>query len=810
MIYSLKEKLNYLYEQNEAKLLKKQNVKPKSLSEATNIIYAMEEKLIIKEQEYENLKNELKQLRSLYKNDLNQHEHQFKLRKKVSPSKTDHNNTLNDLENVISAENVLSTQQQQEEEEVNKKTNIISTHEIEDISNAFERYEMKINNLKKEYEIELNTLLKDNTQLKANNSVTIQLLHDQEEYNKKLQHEIAELEIQLSSRPTNIEWQNLLKKQKLFTKQYNSSTHKKNLELAEHKILSLKADIKFYKNENDKYLNRYNDLKHRYSSLKAEVPSPMKYKKFQKEYSLLKSEHVDILNDYGIIKLEKEQLMKECHELKEQLSDINAKNDDLYQKIINNDIYIEEQKKEMKDIQHVIKHKENSFESTRVKFEKLIQEKESLQQIIQDKNKEISHIRNELVKDKNMKRTYDVEIKKLSSQISLKDQQVNDLLHDKLSLKDQLVNVQQELLMNNTNYKQMKTDYELLTAEKLRIEKKYQSLKDRHITIEQELYQSKDIIAKLKREKLKLESMKTSMNKNLELTDQKYLKITTELKESQQLYHELSLKYTKEQKDIEIYKSKYNDSLLDLIENLQLELEARPTNGQWRQQQIEIDKLKTLLANKAQIKSLRHILATQSNITTSQLIQHDKLDHRLQLDQLDQIPNVILIDLIKDICRLLKIQNISLMIPILKKMNHVIEIVPSMKSFIHQVTTLVVKKGLKGAKGVSGSKTASKTVQQEEVEKEIEEEEEEEIDAVDIEQVIPQLHQWYKALQLNKQYHQFYQTVMNTLSVNNHIITGYKTSIFSTKMISLVQYELEDLCSKRKRISSRKRVTKTN
>ena len=140
--------------------------------------------------------------------------------------------------------------------------------------------------------------------------------------------------------------------------------------------------------------------------------------------------------------------------------------------------------------------------------------------------------------------------------------------------------------------------------------------------------------------------------------------------------------------------------------NLLLELQSRPTVKQYKASERRIDELErklysavTAAQESADVRELKRHMGTKA------LIEQDKTNHRLRLERLDAIPREISKEILKQTCRELEINDVTLIAPCVRKMSKAMLLLPRLERFVNDVCGFVFKHSDAGAdEGGKGSK----------------------------------------------------------------------------------------------------------
>eukprot|EP01083_Nonionella_stella_P076975 209960_1 len=120
--------------------------------------------------------------------------------------------------------------------------------------------------------------------------------------------------------------------------------------------------------------------------------------------------------------------------------------------------------------------------------------------------------------------------------------------------------------------------------------------------------------------------------------------------------------------------------------NLMLELESRPTVRDWKGSQQQIYRLKRQL-NVQQSRSA--MLRGSKSADTRALIRYDRDVSALGLRRLDALPAEVVTELLRDVCRELRVGGAELVMPAIKKLEAIVDAVPAMEKFISKVCSLL-------------------------------------------------------------------------------------------------------------------------
>eukprot|EP00904_Undaria_pinnatifida_P009250 jgi/Undpi1/5455/HiC_scaffold_2.g00734.m1 len=130
----------------------------------------------------------------------------------------------------------------------------------------------------------------------------------------------------------------------------------------------------------------------------------------------------------------------------------------------------------------------------------------------------------------------------------------------------------------------------------------------------------------------------------------------------------------------------------DSLVNAQLELSSRPSLRNWRASQRRIADLETKLAQATtQAKEAVDVAELRRWVDTRELMRRDRGNHRLKLDKLDELPSAVMKQVLQDACRLLALQDVSLLGPSVAKLTKVVQMLPRLERFVNSVCVFVFR-----------------------------------------------------------------------------------------------------------------------
>lgn len=124
--------------------------------------------------------------------------------------------------------------------------------------------------------------------------------------------------------------------------------------------------------------------------------------------------------------------------------------------------------------------------------------------------------------------------------------------------------------------------------------------------------------------------------------------------------------------------------------NLTLEAESRPSIRDYRLSQRRIHQLERQVSEgKLALEEAKDINELRKYMGTKELIERDRLNHRLHLNRLNTLPRETTLEVVKEVCRVLNLTDITLITPSLEKLCAVVTAVPRMEKFIREVCGFV-------------------------------------------------------------------------------------------------------------------------
>ncbi|TYZ61057.1 hypothetical protein PybrP1_002662 [[Pythium] brassicae (nom. inval.)] len=138
--------------------------------------------------------------------------------------------------------------------------------------------------------------------------------------------------------------------------------------------------------------------------------------------------------------------------------------------------------------------------------------------------------------------------------------------------------------------------------------------------------------------------------------------------------------------------------------NLALEAESRPSIRDYRLSQRRIHQLERQVAeSKLALQEATDLHELRRYMGTKALVERDRLDHRLHLNRLNALPRETTLEVVKEVCRVLNLTDITRISPSLEKLCRVVAAVPRMEKFIRDVCGFVFLSGATPAADGTGA-----------------------------------------------------------------------------------------------------------
>ncbi|CAM9146579.1 unnamed protein product [Ectocarpus fasciculatus] len=134
------------------------------------------------------------------------------------------------------------------------------------------------------------------------------------------------------------------------------------------------------------------------------------------------------------------------------------------------------------------------------------------------------------------------------------------------------------------------------------------------------------------------------------------------------------------------------DETQDALVNARLELSSRPSLRNWRASQRRIQDLETKLGQAtSQAKEAMDVAELRRWVDTRELMRRDRGNHRLKLDRLEELPTAVLKQVVQDTCRLLSLQDVSLLGSSVSKLIKAVQMLPRLERFVNSVCGFVFR-----------------------------------------------------------------------------------------------------------------------
>ena len=183
-----------------------------------------------------------------------------------------------------------------------------------------------------------------------------------------------------------------------------------------------------------------------------------------------------------------------------------------------------------------------------------------------------------------------------------------------------------------------------------------------------------------------------------------YAKIQEQSRRIEKLLHRCDVHKSQEE-EATLLKEQFRarlDELREEIENLRLELEARPSMRQWSEKQRELQEAEEKLHDLTLMRGeAAELAAWRKHLSTRDRIKVDKKNHELGLWLLDSLPKVVTKEVLQGVCRELDVSDVSEVVPSIVKLKTVVHAVPRMERFISQVCGYLFQRDSR-ARGAGG------------------------------------------------------------------------------------------------------------
>ncbi|CCI42551.1 unnamed protein product [Albugo candida] len=184
------------------------------------------------------------------------------------------------------------------------------------------------------------------------------------------------------------------------------------------------------------------------------------------------------------------------------------------------------------------------------------------------------------------------------------------------------------------------------------------------------------------------------------------------------------------------------DELMQENSTLTVEAGSRPTIQEYRSCERRLHQLERKLSEtKMALNEAKNVHQFRKLMDTKDLVARDRLGHRLGLKKLNSLPRETLLDIVKDVCRLMNVADVTMISTDLEKLCKVVAAVPRMEAFIRDVCGFVYDSSRPFAR---------------------KQDDEEKIETMEV--VIPTLERWTRDLKRLTDLEYFYSAVMDKLS----------------------------------------------
>lgn len=368
---------------------------------------------------------------------------------------------------------------------------------------------------------------------------------------------------------------------------------------------------------------------------------------------------------------------------------------------IENMLYEYEQRGEL--LKECMMEKTNASDEHR--FDRLYSENEKLK-------KELDKSKDRVAK---VEGTWKAEMDRMVEKVNMEKQGKLEMKKQLEIEKANMVKVQRELLQKEKYIEkvknQMETTKEREGKKMDRIRKTVATLKGRkqgNLKIEDLVYMYeeekenlKDEIAILRQELMQYQQQQAKNNVHVldQPRDSQMLleKMEQARLEQKKAMHDLHLRekvILKKVKRIENELQDARNAVQELGEengNLQLAVKSRPSIASYRKLQHKLEKTQLDLASKCQLvadENERNEL--HAMLDTKTKIHQDKINHKLHLNRLQTLPKSILLQVVQTVCRILKINDLSLIESSILNLCKVVGSLPRLEFFIHEVYDAVI------------------------------------------------------------------------------------------------------------------------
>ena len=174
-----------------------------------------------------------------------------------------------------------------------------------------------------------------------------------------------------------------------------------------------------------------------------------------------------------------------------------------------------------------------------------------------------------------------------------------------------------------------------------------------------------------------------------------FLKMQDQSSRIQQLVHQLEMERQQSlerKEDVTLMRTRAAEMRQE-IDNLRLELDARPSMSAWTAKVKEVAELESKLHNVVMMRDeASELTAWKSHLSTRDRIKADKRNHELKLWLLESLPKTVMKEVLQNICRELDISEVSEIQLSIAKLKTVVRAVPRMEKFISSVCNFVFQR----------------------------------------------------------------------------------------------------------------------
>lgn len=142
-----------------------------------------------------------------------------------------------------------------------------------------------------------------------------------------------------------------------------------------------------------------------------------------------------------------------------------------------------------------------------------------------------------------------------------------------------------------------------------------------------------------------------------------------------------------------IQQQKELNQLKQTIDNLSIELKARPTIKQWNTKQREIADLEEVLHNTiVSRQESKELTSWKKYLSTKEQMNIDQKNHSLHLWLIESLPKSYLKDIMQSVCRELDVTDVSEVVHHIMKLKTVIRTVPRMEELLSNLSSYIFER----------------------------------------------------------------------------------------------------------------------